>query len=126
MVLANYVQRLLTGFALLLTLLSFSGFVPVSANCQKPTTELLAEKPQANKKLIPYSKASLNTVEKHVFNKYIVFNFKCLVSVFNFDFTVRFKSQKETVLKLVNFHSILERNLIAQQHSSNLSDRFIE
>ncbi|WP_298236838.1 hypothetical protein [uncultured Algibacter sp.] len=126
MLLANYIHRLLTGFVLLLTLLSFSGFAPASTNYQKPITELLVEKPQTDKKLITFSKVSLNTLKKHVFNKYIVFNFKCLVSALNFDLTVRFKSQNETVLKLVNFHNILEQNLIAHQHSSNLPDRFIE
>ncbi|MDO5971225.1 hypothetical protein Q4Q35_15565 [Flavivirga aquimarina] len=121
----KHIHKILSGFLLLITLISFSGFSPVTANSHSAQTELLFTKNITDNDTVNYLNISRYCPKKTIFNQYIVFNFKCFLNTFDFDLTFRFKSQKTIELLFTNYN-ILEQNLIAQTFSGDPEPAFIK
>lgn len=119
----NQIKHLFSGIILLLTLISFSGFIDYNSYV-KPEIELLHTDHKT------YAKTALFTQTnefKHCvqINKYIVFNFKWLLFNHGFDYSITFKSQEKGSLQFLNPNT-LERNLIALTHRYDYQDFIIE
>lgn len=110
------IHKYLVGLALLVVVISFSGFTRSASNYNNPQTELLANiKSKDNSKVAPY-KTIKSTSQKVWFNQYIVFNFKSLLNIHYFDFSLTLKSQKARVLEFLNPNGV-EQHLMAHVNS---------
>ncbi|MBJ6366900.1 hypothetical protein [Snuella sedimenti] len=124
MLIAKNIKTLFGSIALLITLITFSGFTAAINNYQRPQTEQV---------ITPRSNSGNHTTHYHstiplkvTLNRYTIFSFKSLLNTqrFNlintqrFNLTIQFKSQEKAVLQFVNFNSILEQNLIAKSRSN--------
>ncbi|WP_298555347.1 hypothetical protein [uncultured Algibacter sp.] len=104
-------------FLLLLSLVSASGFTSTSTNYESPKTELVSKNtPIESTSFVKYYSFA-KTYQTLIFNPFIVFNFKCLLKIHSFDFSITLKSQKETTLQSLEY-PFLEQNLIAQINMS--------
>ncbi|TGV02092.1 hypothetical protein [Flavivirga rizhaonensis] len=119
------IQNIFNCLALLITLVSFSGFTSVSFNYEKPQTELLVSKYKNNNSSVKQYKPFTKKAQKVVLNQYIVFSFKSLLNIHAFDFNITLKSQKKTILQFENYNNLLEQNLIAQTHTIKSKGVFI-
>jgi hypothetical protein len=117
-----------SSFIILLLAILFSsyGFNTKQPKCEPLQIELALDKPSSFKQIISYKAALFNNLNKVFLEKYLIFDFKCLIASCNFNILIKLNSLHVSDLQLVNFNSILEQNLIAQQHSSNLPDNFIK
>lgn len=118
------IQKLVTSLALLVTIISFSGFTERSY-IEQPKTELVYNNCN-NAKATKYTKALFNTSQKVLINQYSLFQFKIYLVTHNFDFNIKLKSQKEIFLQTLDFNSLLKQNLIAQLKVGNSLPLFIE
>ena len=114
------IKALFGCLALLVILITASGFTGTINNYQKPQTEqITTSRPNSHNHTAYY----INTTPlKVTHNQYTIFSFKSLLSLQYFNFTVQFKSQRKAVMQFVNFNSILEQNLIAKTQS-NITDK---
>lgn len=120
------IQKIASCFALLITLISFSGFTSNSSHYEKPLTELVFNHSKNNNKLkVKQHKLFSKTSKRILVNQFTIFNFKSLLNIQNFDFNLTLKSQKKITLRFLN-HYILEQNLIAKTHTANSYSHFIE
>ncbi|GAA3616176.1 hypothetical protein Q4Q39_01365 [Flavivirga amylovorans] len=120
------IQNTCSFLALLITLVSFSGFTSVSSNYEKPHTELLVSKNKNSLSTDKQYKILSERSQKIVFNQYIVFSFKSLLNIHILDFDITFKSQEEAILRFENYNNLLEQNLIAQTNTIKSKNAFIE
>ncbi len=105
------IHRYIVNLALLAVVISFSGFTTPVPNYNNPQTELVVHlKPTNDSKIAPY-KTSKSAFQEVWFTQYIVFNFKSLLNIHYFDFSVTLKSQKTKVLEFIDPTSI-EQHLI--------------
>lgn len=120
------IQKIASCFALLIILISFSGFTSNSSHYEKPLTELVFNHSKNNNKLkVKQHKLFSKTSKRILVNQFTIFNFKSLLNIQNFDFNLTLKSQKKITLRFLN-HYILEQNLIAKTHTANSYSHFIE
>ena len=107
----------ITSFVFLLSLISVSGFTSVSTNIETPKTEIvervLIEESTSN----AHYKTSTKTYKTETLNPFATFNFKCILNIHSFYFTLTLKSQKELTRQFLN-NLHLEQNLIAQIKAS--------
>ncbi len=120
------IQNIFSYLALLITLVSFSGFTSVSSNYERPQTELLVSKYRSDDSTVKEYQPLTKRSQKVAFNQYIVFSFKSLLNMHAFDFNLTFKSQKEAILLFENCNNLLEQNLIAQTFTIKSKSLFIE
>ena len=109
---------------LLISLVSFSGFIGVSTQIQKPQTELVISTNSI------WTSAKQNnhlhtTSSKVSFNQHTVFSFKFFLNKQLLEINVTLKSQKETTLQFLKYQ-FLEQNLIAQINTSKYQNSFIK
>ena len=120
------IQDIVSYLALLISLVSFSGFTSMSSNYEKPQTELFVSEYKSSHSTAKQYKPLTKRSQKVSFNQYLVFSFKSLLNIHAFDFTVTLKSQKETILQFENYNNLLEQNLIAQTHTRHSKSVFME
>lgn len=111
----NKIQLFFSSLALLVSLVSFSGFTYVSN--QKPQTELVSKAKIANKTSSSNYNYKAYSYQKVVHNHFTIFNFNCLLNKQLFDVSITLKSQKEKTLQFLDYQ-FLEQNLIAQNKTS--------
>ena len=111
-------HKWLTSVALLAVMVSFSGFTNYQSYPQKPQTELVVSNPSINPITTKTFKFLKRTTQSISFNQYTTFCFKWLLYSQQYNLSIRFKSQKKTVLQF-NKHLLLEQNRIAQILSSD-------
>ena len=111
------IQKTLASLALLATIISFSGFSNANENIQIIQTELVTSSHSYDYSTIKKYRIINDNSKEITYNQYTVFNFKSLLSTYNFDFCVRFKTQKETALQFINLNNLLKQNLIAKTNS---------
>ena len=119
-------QKFLASVALLATVISFSGFTSSSKNNQTTQTELVL-----NNRISNYSNTKTcfflyGNDKKVTFNHYTFFSFKSLLNTFNFNFYIRFKSQKKNVLQFIDLNNPLKQNLIAKTLSAEATPFLIK
>lgn len=115
------IQKLSASVVLLITLISFSGFSSANVNIQVTQTELFTSRHSVDYSKIKTYRVFNNNSKNISYNQYTVFNFKSLLNTFNIDFSVYFKTQKETTLQFIDLNNSLKQNLIAQALSKNTS-----
>lgn len=113
------IQKILANVALLATIISFSGFITSNEGTKPVQTELVKTSTSIDYTTIKEYSLLKNTSKKVTYNQYIIFNFKSLLTTCDFDFNVRYKTQKKAILQFTSFNSLLEQNLIAK----TLSDK---
>ena len=113
------IQKLFASVILLTTLIAFSGFSNANENIQITQTELVTRKHSHDYSRIKTYRILKSNSKKVTYNQYTIFNFKSLLNAFNFDFCVRYKTQKETILQLIDLNNIHKQNLIAQALSKD-------
>ena len=118
------IQLFFSSLMLLISLVSFSGFIGVSTQIQKPQTELVISTNSI------WTSAKQNnhlhtTSSKVSFNQHTVFSFKFFLNKQLLDINVTLKSQKETTLQFLKYQ-FLEQNLIAQINTSKYQNNFIK
>ena len=113
------IQKLLASVVLLTTLISFSGFSNANNNIQIPQTELITNTHSHDYSRIKRYRILKKSSKKVTYNQYIIFNFKSLLKAINFDFHIRFKTQKETVLQFTDLNNLLQKNNIAKALSKD-------
>ena len=113
------VHKWFAGILLLATLVSFSGVSSVATNFTKTQTELVSNSNLFDITSVLYYDDVFNSSQNIIYNQYTVFNFSCFLIRHHFDFSITFKIQKEAVLQFKDFNSILQQNLIAQEHSND-------
>lgn len=119
------IQNIFSCFLLLISLISFSGFIGTPVLSEKPQIELVAKdqkKLNSNiKQFKPLTKGYCGVLINH----YTIFNFKNFLNIQAFNFSVTLKSQKETSLPFIGLHT-LEQNLIAHGASDDIEALIIE
>ncbi len=119
------IKKLLTSVVLLASILSFSGFTNYPSFYQKPQTELVLSNPTFNKVTTKQFTLLSSASQKTQVNQYVLFNFKSLLQVHKFSFSITFKSQKKVQLEINNL-TVLEQNLITQVFSNNPQSNVIK
>lgn len=120
------IQKLSASVVLLITLISFSGFSNANENIQVTQTELFTSRHSSDYSKIKTYHIFNNNSKNISYNQYTVFNFKSFLNTFNIDFSVCFKTQKETTLQFIHLNNSLKQNLIAQGLSKNTSHILIK
>lgn len=116
------IKKFFTGLLLLTTFVSFSGFSDTIKSIQVNQTELVSKRsPFSFYEAKNYHTPKTVSHKKVTYNQYTLFNFKSLLKIFNFDFEIRFKTQKEMVITFETINNLLEQNLIASALSKDTS-----
>ncbi len=113
------VHKWFMSVVLMITLISFSGVSSTVTNFSTVQIELVSNRYNVDNAKVLYGDAKFNSRQNIIYNQYTDFTFGSLLKGHNFNFSVTFKSQKETILQFNEFHNTLQQNLIAQIHSSN-------
>ena len=109
---------------LLLLLVSASDYTGISTNYESLKTELAISKPSYENASVAQYKPSIKSYQSQKLNLYTVFNFKCLLNIHYFNFSITQKSQNEARLQFSK-HPVLKQNLIAQINISKYQNNFI-
>lgn len=112
----KHIYKILTGLLLLISLLSVSDFTPFFANNTSTKTELLLFSTSFNKETANYVNFQVAHPKKIIYNKYLIFNFKCFLNTINFEYSIHLKTQKQTFIEFTNSY-LLDKNLVALQYS---------
>lgn len=102
---------------LLVSLISVSGSTSISSNYESQQTELIRIIPTLENVSVAQYKSPIKSLKTLAHNQFIVFNFKVLLNIHYFDFSITLRSQKSTTIQCLKF-KLLEQNLIARNNTS--------
>lgn len=113
MLIIKRIQLLFSSLLLFITLVSVSGSAPISSNYEKVKTEIVSSHLTLENATNAQYKSHTKTNRTAIFNSFIAFNFKSILNMHSFDFSLSLKSQKNKTKHFLNY-LLLEQNLIAQ------------
>lgn len=125
MLLLKHIKSTITSLLLLITLLSFSGFIGAPSHHVNPQIELFCNAQKKHETKTKHYTYLTTHSQKVLINQYTVFNFKRLLNTQLIDYSLSFKSQEEITLEFLDLKHI-EQHYIVKTHSKGLQYQIIE